>query len=211
MAVCHLVGAGDFAPLQFDPQEEDLVIACDGGLNRLEELGRKPQVIVGDFDSYKGTVPAGEGVLRLPVEKDETDMLFAAKWGLERGYKQFFLHGSLGGRRFSHTLANIGVLAFLLEKGAKGQLVGGDCRVTLWGRGKRSFSSLQKGLLSLFAYGGACDIVLSGLKYEFEGTLTPSFPLGVSNEFIGKNAWVEVKNGLLLAVFEKSEGFTEIY
>ncbi len=80
MAICHLVGAGDFAPLQFDPQEEDLVIACDGGLNRLEELGRKPQVIVGDFDSYKGTVPAGEGVLRLPVEKDETDMLFAAKW-----------------------------------------------------------------------------------------------------------------------------------
>ena len=53
--------------------------------------------------------------------------------------------------------------------------------------------------------------MLSGLKYEFEGTLTPSFPLGVSNEFIGKNAWVEVKNGLLLAVFEKSEGFTEIY
>ena len=211
MAVCHLVGAGDFAPLQFDPQEEDLVIACDGGLNRLEELGRKPQVIVGDFDSYKGTVPAGEGVLRLPVEKDETDMLFAAKWGLERGYKQFFLHGSLGGRRFSHTLANIGVLAFLLEKGAKGQLVGEDCRVTLWGRGKRSFSSLQKGLLSLFAYGGACDIVLSGLKDEFEGTLPPSCPRGVSNEFIGKNAWVEVKNGLLLAVFEKSEGFTEIY
>ena len=45
MAVCHLVGAGDFAPLQFDPQEEDLVIACDGGLNRLEELGRKPHNI----------------------------------------------------------------------------------------------------------------------------------------------------------------------
>lgn len=209
MAICHLVGAGDFAPLQFDPQEEDLVIACDGGLNRLEELGRKPQVIVGDFDSYKGTVPAGEGVLRLPVEKDETDMLFAAKWGLERGCKQFFLHGSLGGRRFSHTLANIGVLAFLLEKGAKGQLVGEGCRVTLWGRGKRSFSSLQKGLLSLFAYGGACDIVLSGLKYEFEGTLTPSFPLGVSNEFIGRDALVEVKNGLVLAVFEKNEGFAE--
>lgn len=211
MAVCHLVGAGDFAPLQFVPQKEDLVIACDGGLNRLEKLGRFPQVIVGDFDSYKGPVPTGERVLRLPVEKDETDMLFAAKWGLEQGYKQFILHGSLGGKRFSHTLANIGVLAFLLERGAEGQLVGETCKVTLWGRGKRKFSSLQRGLLSLFAYGGACNVVLSGLKYEFEGLLTPAFPLGISNEFIGKNALVEVKEGMLLAVFEKHEGVSEIY
>ena len=43
---------------------------------------------------------------------------------------------------------------------------------------------------------------VSGLLYNLENAeLTSSFPLGVSNEFVGKKATVSVKNGTLNIVF----------
>ncbi|MBQ8235704.1 MAG: thiamine diphosphokinase, partial [Clostridia bacterium] len=89
-SICHLVGAGSFAPDCFAPQKGDLVIACDGGLYPLQRLGLLPDLAVGDFDSFtddpEKLIPS-DRIVRLPKEKDDTDCLYALRLGLERGYR----------------------------------------------------------------------------------------------------------------------------
>ena len=47
-----LIAAGSFYGLPFSVSEEDLVIAVDGGMRYCKEEGLKPQILLGDFDSY---------------------------------------------------------------------------------------------------------------------------------------------------------------
>ena len=58
---------------------------------------------------------------------------------------------------------------------------------------------------SAFAFGKEAEgVTIRGLEYECEGvTLTPEFPLAVSNRFVGKVGYVEVKCGALLIMIEK--------
>lgn len=202
MKVCHLVGAGDFAPEYFHPQPGDLVIACDAGLVNVESVGLRPDLIVGDFDSYPGGVPLGENVTVLPREKDDTDMLYAARMGLSRGFRRFYLHGSLGGARPSHSLANVSLLLFLHSRGADGLLLSRRVMVRLLKDETLSLLPASGGYVSLFALISPCLVHLAGLKYPYDGMLSPQHPLGVSNEFIGTAASIGVSVGELLAIFE---------
>ena len=43
------------------------VIACDRGYEYAARCGIKPDLLLGDFDSYTGALPAGVEVLRLPA------------------------------------------------------------------------------------------------------------------------------------------------
>ena len=59
--------------------------------------------------------------------------------------------------------------------------------------------------LSVFAFGSAAEgVSIKGAKYEAcQVTLTPDFPLGVSNSFIGNEVTVSVARGALLIMKEK--------
>jgi len=47
-------------------------------------------------------------------------------------------------------------------------------------------------------------VSITGLRYELTGaSLTSSFPLGVSNAFVGKNATVTVENGAILIIYNQ--------
>ena len=122
MNICYIIGAGECAPMDFDPGETDLLIAADGGYRAVCDAGMRPDLIVGDFDSLGG-VPTDAPVIRCPVEKDDTDTMIAIKEGLARGYQRFQIYGGLGGR-LDHTIANLHALAYLADHGARGRLVG---------------------------------------------------------------------------------------
>ena len=50
-------------------------------------------------------------------------------------------------------------------------------------------------------------VTLTGLAYPLEdATLTNNFPLGVSNHFTGKAATIQVKDGSLLAMWDRKNG-----
>ncbi len=203
--MCHIVCAGDFDKGCFLPQNGDLVIACDAGLSHLEKIGLVPDLTVGDFDSY-GKTPDAENVVRLPRRKDDTDSAYALKLGLAKGYTRFVLHGSLGGARISHSLANISLLMCLREHGAEGILCGKNTCAALLENGSVVFSSSDRGFLSVFAVSDECEVELENLKFPFSGVIKPSFPLGVSNEFTGETARIEARRGTLLWVYEGEIG-----
>ncbi len=197
-----IVGAGDmFGKIPIIP-ENAFVIAADGGLQVLERAGISPDLIVGDYDSL-GEVPKGENVLSSSPEKDDTDMLLAVKKALELGVEEILIYGGLGGR-FEHSIANLQTLAYIANQGARGFLVGEHSMSTVIKNGKKEFGTENRGYLSVFAMCGKAEGVnLIGLKYPLKDhTLTGDFPLGVSNEFLGKPACVSVKEGLLAVIWD---------
>ena len=208
MGRCIIVGAGELKSRTIEVRKEDFVIAADAGFSHCRRMGLSPDLIVGDFDSLPKEEQAQlerirkeepQRLLTLPSEKDDTDMLAAIREGLAKGCREFFLYGGLGGR-LGHTIANIQCLNFLKERGAAGYLADGDMLVFLARNETIRLPERESGWLSLFSMGGrAQGVTLKGLKYELtDALITNSFPVGVSNEFIGKEAEITVRDGTLL-------------
>ncbi|MBR6676743.1 MAG: thiamine diphosphokinase, partial [Clostridia bacterium] len=89
--ICYIVGASVTDGMYIDKREGDLVIAADGGLASLEEIGIPPDLCVGDFDSL-GHIPNIENTVCHPVEKDDTDTALAISEGTDRGYGAFVIY-----------------------------------------------------------------------------------------------------------------------
>ena len=205
-----IVSGGRFSPLA-DIEKCGYIIACDRGYEYLHEAGLRPDLLVGDFDSYTGPLPRDVPRLDLPVEKDDTDAMLAVRRGLELGYREFLLYGSLDGPRLDHTVANFQTLQFLADRGAVGYLVGNRSIVTVVKNGSIAFPAGLRGNLSVFCMGAdARGVTERGLYYALEdGVLTSGFPLGVSNHFTGEPAHISVKDGSLLVIWDKAAGFPE--
>lgn len=201
--ICYIVGAGENFGLDFSSTCGDLVIAADGGLEYLKKSGIAPDVIIGDFDSL-GYAPQGENVIRLNVCKNETDALSAAEYGLSKGYAEFRIYCGTGGRT-DHTVANIQLLKYLADRKAQGFLFDKNSVLTVIKNGEYSFAADCSGYLSVFSVSDKSDgVYLENLKYELNGAeLTSDYPLGTSNEFIGKAAKIKVENGSLLIVMPR--------
>lgn len=206
MGKCIIFCAAGFEDLVQPIEKEDFVIAADGGLVHTKALGILPNEILGDFDSL-GHVPEGANVF--PVEKDDTDAMLAVRRGLSLGYREFVLYGSLDGPRLDHTVANFQTLQYLADHGAVGYLAGTGYLVTVVKNGSISFPASAEGTISVFCMGRDAEgVTLKGLYYPLEnGTLSAGFPLGVSNHFTGIPSEITVKNGSLLVLWDRQNGF----
>ena len=202
--VCYIVGAGENTGLDFQKKDGDYVIAADGGLAYLQEAVIGADLVIGDFDSL-GKKPSLPNVISLSGEKDDTDMLAAVRAGLAKGYETFYIYCGTGGR-FEHTIANIQTLGFLAANGKRGFLVESNSIVTVISGACISFDGASKGYISVFSYSEtSTGVFIEGLKYELKNaTLTNTFPIGTSNEFMGKSSTISVTDGVLMIVFPKA-------
>lgn len=207
--ICYILSAMEIGDLRICPDEGDLVIAADAGVRHLDALGLRAGLIVGDFDSL-GKVPRAEKdrLVVHPIEKDDTDTLLAVREGLARGYHEFVIAGALGGR-LDHTLANLQTLAFL-EKSSEsvknhGYLIGDGKIIALLSDESITFHAGHSGVLSLFCVGDRAEVTIEGLKYPLDRyPMTPDFPIGVSNEFIGEESKITIKNGRVWLILDGS-------
>lgn len=201
---CLIAAAGpveDYAALRPDIDGASFILSADGGLTHLEKLGLKPDVLIGDFDSYSGTLPAGVKTLRVKKEKDETDTFLAAQYALRNGYRDIRILGGMGGR-LDHTAANFCTLRYIAENGGRGMLCGSGNMVYFLHNGAITLKKREGYYISVFPFGGeASGVFENGLKYSLSNaSLKPDFPVGVSNEFSGDTAEISVKTGDLLII-----------
>lgn len=205
MSVCYIIGAGECKNLKINPKIDDYVICADGGLKYAEKAGIKPNLAIGDFDSY-GKVPSGVETVVLPCEKDETDTHFAINLALEKGYNELRLFGMLGGRP-DHSFANLQLLSYVCQKGARATIFSHDYCATAIKNSVMSFSKNNKGTVSVFSLSPESKgVTIKGLKYEVNTfSLRSDCPMGVSNEFVGEEAVVSVEDGILLIMWETQE------
>lgn len=202
MGICYLVGAGDFYG-QISAEDDDIIIAADGGYDNLVRRGITPDILIGDFDSIKSFIPDDVRTVRYPREKDETDMFLSYQAGVKFGYTEFVMLGATGGR-LDHTFANISLLLYAKERGHNVTMIDGNGMVLCIRNETISLAGNSGAKLSVFALGGvARGVSIVGTKYEVENvTLTPEFPIGVSNEFKESSAYISVENGALLIIAE---------
>ena len=90
-----IVGSSELSKKQLRAyaKEARKIIAADGGLEHLMSIGAHADLILGDFDSYKGELPDKATVF--PKEKDFSDMKAALN---QVGDEETVLLGVTGGR-----------------------------------------------------------------------------------------------------------------
>ncbi len=213
MRECVIIGAGEVNRKKLSEFKNTFIIAADGGYVTLTKIKKKPDVLIGDFDSLEEAgihedMLEGKGfeIYRLPCEKDETDILAAIKHALKLGYDQFHIFGGTGDR-VDHMMANIQCLIYLANLNCKACLYGKDFEIKIIKNEKITYASNTKGTISILCIGDeAKGVTLTGLKYPLEHvTLRNDFPIGVSNEFFGMESSIQVENGVLLLIHYDSK------
>lgn len=204
---CFIVGAGSFDGLNVLPQKNDLVIAADGGYRYLKREGIEPQVLLGDFDSLE-RVPEHEHLVPYSPIKDDTDMALAAAYGREQGCRRFYLYGSLGGR-LDHSIANFQLMTGFSKAGMEMYLIGEGVMITAITKERICFPKEASGMISVFSMDNCSSGIWErGLKYTLQDAeLTNDRTLGISNEFLGQESSIEVREGTLLILWDLKNGF----
>lgn len=203
--LCVIFGAGATYTPRKNFGKNALIIAADGGYAAATAAGLTPDVVVGDFDSGdEPKVKLSAHVIKLSCDKNDTDMMAAVKLGLRRGYRKFVLYGGVGGR-LDHTAANFAALRYMNNFDAQGFLIDENAIATVITESKFALPRAARGTVSVFAYGGIADgVTYTGLTYNLKNaTLTPDFPLGVSNATTAEQATIAVKSGSLLIFFPR--------
>ena len=187
-------------------QDTDFIICADAGYKFVIDKGLKPDLIVGDFDSSVYPKDADCEIIKLPTHKDDTDLLFALRKALERGFRRFILTGVTGGR-LDQTLATISTLNFLSEHTNDFYVFDLNTSVFV----VNSELTLQKPNFDCyFSVFSLCKksegVNITGSEYQvLNGEITDTFPIGVSNEFKENKVSISVKTGKLLVLVVKKD------
>lgn len=184
---------------------DDYIVAADGGWQLAMQMGCKPSLLVADFDSL-GVPAIAEGVelVTLPTEKDVTDTAEAMRLAYEKGYRSFLLLGCTGGR-LDHQQAALAVAADYARRGCEVMLADEQNEIHLLRPGSYIYPACPDEKISLFAFGGeVTGLFVEGLQYTVSDySLSPYDPLCVSNEWVGEDACLSFKSGLLMLYFSK--------
>jgi len=182
--------------------KDEYIIACDAGVGHAIKAGIRPDLLVGDFDTYQETLPDGIPVLTAPAEKDDTDTMMAVRYALEQGFDRIRICAALGGR-LDHSIGNLSAAAYVAERLGCCYVYGaGETAILLYNKSLRLNRRNTNEFVSVFAWTEEANgVSYKGLKYPLENaTLTRAFALGISNEFAQEEAEISVKDGMLLII-----------
>lgn len=176
--------------------DDDFIVCADSGYTFARKAGLNPDLIIGDFDSLEEELPTDTEVVKLNTVKDDTDTEHCVMECIRRGYKDFLLLGSVGGRT-DHTFANIAILSFLSEYNYHGVARNNGEEIQILKEGTYNMDG-KKGLtFSVFPYGcESVNVTYKGAKYPLDSyTLTYNVSRGISNVFSDDNAEIIVNRG----------------
>ena len=183
-----------------------LIIAADGGLRHLTDLGLTPDLVIGDMDSADPAQLAdaernGAEILRFSPHKNETDLELAVLEAAKRGADVIRIIGALGGR-FDQSISNVYLLALPELRGCDAALVSGKQTLRLSFPGETVLNGSVGDTISLIPIAGdASGIITTNLDYPLRHeTLRFGAARGVSNVMSKTEANFSFETGVLLVV-----------
>ena len=178
--------------------DEEVVIAADKGYEFALKHGIIPEIVIGDFDS--ATMPTNLNVLKLNVEKNETDGQEALAYAIKKGYDEIAIYGISGGR-LDHEMGNLSLLKSGEEQGVS--IIGKEDDVDIYfkSKGKYAFKTQKGKEFSIITF--MEDSIISngiGVKYPIDNLHLSSNSLGraISNVAIEDEISFEVLEGGVL-------------
>lgn len=202
MKRCVIIAGGNCDLKQLKFESSDFIIAADSGYDHCVKASLEPDLIIGDFDSIKSDLPSNIETIKLPEKKDDTDLLFALRMGLSKGFEDFVIFGGYGSRP-DQNFAMLQSLYWLLEQG-KDIDVTANCNnfsVSAIKNSSKIFSVNKNQYISVFALENSKGVTINGAEYSLNNAdLSPSFPIGVSNTGLDTEVTVSVKCGTLLVM-----------
>ena len=191
-------------------KKNDYFIFCDGGLTHQKPLKVAPDMIIGDFDSYKKNPAILQKkyknckIITLPTEKDDTDSIYASKKAMELKPTEVILLGAVG-NRFDHSIANISILINLFNNGINCKLIDDFSIMQIVGK-EEVHVSKEYSFFSLINICGTSEgITIKDAMYPLDnGTINCNYQYGISNQVLkGKEySTVSVKNGYGLLIMD---------
>jgi thiamine pyrophosphokinase len=191
-----------------------LVVAADAAGEWCVELGRVPDLVVGDFDSARPGAQARLSALDIEVvgysaDKDETDLELAVAVARERAAGPITITAAFT-RRLDHTLAALGALTSS-GPGATAIEPGWSARVCTASAPVRYEAAVGE-TVSVLAVGRASGVEVRGTKWTLSGALlTPLSGHGVSNTALGGTVSVACSSGTLIVMAVRDDTTGEIY
>ena len=158
-----------------------------------------PDLIIGDFDS-SSCPQFGNRVIRLPVEKDDTDTFYCVKEAVRRGFEEIELLCAVG-NRVDHTYSNILCLEYCRQNGVKCTISNAKNKIQLV-ENEIEFEENGYHYFSVFAiFGSAKGVSIKGAYYEADNVdIEPWDQFAQSNHFNGGRVKISVQEGKILLI-----------
>lgn len=183
-------------------RDNDMIICADSGYKYISELCVRPDIVLGDFDSYDEKKVIAKKIT-YPVHKDFTDSEIALDYAIEHGAGEVLFLAATGGR-IDHTLANIYLLKAAFNKGIKAYMYDGKSMIYYTEDEIELFG--QKGdILSLIPFDNAKGITTFGLEYSLSRQDLAGVSTGVSNVFLVKKVGIKIESGSVLVIHTPRE------
>ena len=178
----------------------DYIICADAGYEHAKSVGIVPDILVGDFDSLSEKPAEFLRVIKLPVEKDETDTLYALRFAFSKGATKIVLYGGIGSR-FDHSYANICLLHHAMIRDIPMVVTDGTTEVYLTDS-QLTLKGKKGQTISIYAFSDICQgVSLRGFYYPLENVLLEKYNIiGTSNLITEDVAEISVSDGNLLIV-----------
>jgi thiamine pyrophosphokinase len=192
-----------------EPDEDDLLIAVDGGLDIWRKVGIRPDIAVGDWDSIKDKkLLKRVEHLTLPQKKDWNDLYFGLNIAAQSGASEIVMMGLTGGRVDHQLSVLMEVSQFAGFPGrAPGPIAAyGPEAAYFWiTPGEPTELAIPRGkVLSIFSMvGNARGVSLSGFKYSGDFDVFAASSLGLGNSAAKSSQHITVEEGVLLLVVPK--------
>lgn len=194
-----------------ESHKDAFIIAVDGGLNFLDKIDKKPDLIIGDLDSVNPEIL--NNYLDIKKEKylsrkDFTDTEKALDYSVKEKFNNVLLLGSTSLSRMDHSLANI----YLLEKYSpliKNLELVNENNILSCLKGpaqKELYLEIGTTVSLISLTQESTGITLKGFDYPLEdATLYRMSSLGISNITKESKQKISLEKGTLLIdiVFEK--------
>ena len=180
--------------------EADLIVCCDGAVEKLLKHGLEPGAIVGDLDSLSaGLMEKYSSKISGDPDQETNDLTKAVRWCIEHEIDEVVILGATGLRE-DHTLGNISLLAdyslmlkvsMLTDTGAFIVIDSGA-----------AISSKPGQQVSVFSLDPTTGITSSGLRYPLNSLRLQGWWRGTLNEASGDHFSLEFEDGHVI-VFMK--------
>lgn len=184
------------------------IICVDGGTRHMKPFKYRPDILIGDFDStdkedLQYYIDLDVEIKRFDSHKDKTDTHLAIDLAIRLGYKEIIIIGALG-TRLDHSLANIQLLKHIMESGNKGIIVDEYNEIQLINSKVIIKSDLKYNLSLIPLTEIVTGVTSKGLYYPLNNiSLKMGDSIGISNEFIAKEAEIAIKSGILILMKSK--------